>query len=183
MAFQTTSDPVLKPHVERILDLATTRRNYSTTDAVKAAENLRDGKGAYWFRGQFSAASFVATDANFNGSLIRALVTFADQHKRVSLAEDVLDNIIPLNQAAIDEMQLAYRLQSTFRDDLDTRERDAIFDPYFMPGLSLKSRREWAEEYEAVQARFSERAAENLNARPVTSPAAALAIAATNIPA
>lgn len=172
-------DPQTQAHLDRVIDLATSRRNYiDGAGARRAAQNLTSGQPAYWYRGRFSAASFVGSDANRVG-LKEALLYFADTHEHFSITEDILDHLIPLNAPAIDEMDLAYRLQSTFREDLDRRERDAIYDPWYQPGIKLATRCSWNDEYEAIQARFEER---RLNALPDAShPALALVLAAAQV--
>ena len=172
MAPHIALDDIREVHKQRISDLALCRRNWDTPCANAALANIMSGQPAYWYFGRSSAASHVAPGANAKGSLIAALEGFAERHPHVGIAEDILDRLIPLNAEAIAEMELAYRLQSTFRDryELETRERDAIIEAYFPANLTIDTRLRWGEEYAAARRRFDDRQRDAHWSRPVTTP-------------
>lgn len=172
-------------HIARIRDLSLYLNNEDSLGAYSEAHNLADGRPAYWHRGQFSPASALVALSRcveHNHSLLKAAEAFADRHTQHDLV-DVYDGIIPLNEAAVDELMLCYRLQSTFRDraELADRERKAIFDPVFFPRMRQEMRDEWERLYEGCQQRWADRRDDAVEARKGISPAAAMALTMATI--
>lgn len=168
-------DHTRRAHIERITDLATCLDNRDDLCAENMARNLSMGVPAYWYRGWTNAASYIVEDAGRAGSLLTALIAFAERHPHDDLASH-LDKVIPLNQPAVRDLSLCYRLQSTFREDaeLRDRERQAIRGAVYLPHMSAEVRARWAAEYASIQRRFEAR-------RIGIGTKAALAIAITNV--
>lgn len=165
-------DPTRKALLERIEDLGRCCANLDSIDADHVAGNLGVGIPAYWYRGDRTGAASVVRlshSAEHNFSFLKALEAFHARHPAYGVLE-VLDGVIPLNAAAIDELTLCYRLQSTFRDDLAGRERQAIYDPHYQRHMSDEMREVWRERYGECQRRFEERQRDAHWSRPVTSP-------------
>lgn len=180
-------DQQTQAHLDRISDLSMCCGNPDHLSAENAARALNEGKPAYWFKGRFSASALVVSAAGYEGSLTRTMIAYIDQDnekvrnglKSASDIDAVLDGIIPLNDAAVEELALLYRYQSTFRDDLAGRERQAIYNPWFIKGMDLATRAVWEVRYAACQRRFEER---RLNALPdANHPALALVLAAAQV--
>jgi hypothetical protein len=189
-------------HIQRLHDLSLCLNNEDSLGWEVEARNLEADRPAYWYRGQTSPASWLVEMSRceeHNRSLLKAAEAFADRHTSHDMV-DVYDAVIPLNEAAVRELGLCYRLQSTFRDDaeLRDRERKAIFDPVFFPGMADEMRGRWQSQYEACQQRWADRRDAEYEARkafedtmsgaepqwPVSrglSTTASLAIAATNL--
>lgn len=189
-------------HIQRLHDLSLCLNNEDSIGWEAEATNLAEDRPAYWFRGQTSPASWLVMLSRceeHDYSLLKAAEVFADRHPRYDMV-DVYDGVIPLNDAAVRELSLCYRLQSTFREDaeLRDRERQAIFDPVFFPRMSDEMRDRWQRQYEGCQQRWADRRDAEYEARkafedtmvgaepqwPVSrgvSTAASLAIAATNL--
>lgn len=147
-------------HITRIRDLSQCLNNEDYLGMETEADNLVSGKPAYWYRGRTSAAMWVVWGSRTdeaNHSFLKALETFVSRKPTIDVVGDILDNVIPLNDAAVAELQLCYRLQSTFCDDLKDRERQAIFDPEFFPRMGAATRAVWAVLYEQCQRRWAER--------------------------
>lgn len=162
----------LKAHLDRIHDLSHCLNNPDEPTARNMAQRLVDGLPAYWYRGQASAASRIVSEVD-DVSLITVMTVYIDSENQklrqgLTKATDIdgtLDSIIPLNQPAIDELSLLYRLQSTFRDDLADRERAAIFNPFFIENMDLATRAVWQVRYEGCQQRWADRRDEEYEAR------------------
>lgn len=159
----------LKAHLDRIHDLSLCLNNPDEPTARNMAQRLVDGLPAYWYRGQASAASRIVSEVD-DVCLITVMTGFIDAENQklrqgLTKATDIdatLDNIIPLNHAAVEELNLLYRLQSTFRDDLADRERAAIYSPFFIDGMDAATRAVWQTRYAACQRRWEERYAASL---------------------
>ena len=123
-------------HLQRLHDLSLCLNNRDDITIAQTVRNLEEGKPAYWYRGRTSGATWVVDLSHVHGSFLKALEVFIERKPNLRIIEDVLDNVIPLNASAVNELALCYRLQSTFRDDLADRERRAIFDPEYFPGMS-----------------------------------------------
>ncbi len=177
--------PTREQHLDRIRDLSLCLNNEDSLGAEHEARNLIEARPAYWFRGQTSpAAALVCMSrcVEHNHSLLKAAEAFAERHTQHDLV-DVYDGIIPLNEAAVDELMLCYRLQSTFRDraELADRERAAIFNPVFFPRMRQEMRDEWERVYEGCQQRWADRRDDAVEARKGMSPAAAVALTMATI--
>lgn len=173
-------------HIQRLHDLSVCLNNEDTLGWEAEARNIEADRPAYWYRGQTSPASWLVEMSRceeHNFSLLKAAEAFADRHTEHDLV-DVYDGVIPLNEAAVRELSLCYRLQSTFRDDdeLRDRERQAIFDPVFFPRMSDEMRARWQSQYEGCQQRWADRRDDEYEARNLSA-TASLAIAATNLDA
>lgn len=168
-----TDDP-RTAHLARIRDLGTCQDNRDDLNAENAARNLIADVPAYWHRGRTNAAAYVAENANRAGSMLRAIADWADAHPGTYIAS-ILDKTIPLNAAAVEELEFCYRLQSTHRDDLAGRERRAIFNPVYFPHMNPATRAIWDETYAACQRRFDAR--QGPAGKPVTSARHAMAVA------
>jgi hypothetical protein len=149
----------------RVRDIANCRRNVDDGSLEWAARNLMEDVPAYWSmkgRDASGVSSRVASLANFHGSLTQAMTeldaTFAAR-PHIKIAVDVYDALIPLNMAAVEELDRLYRLASTFRDrdDLLSREEAAICDPYWSDFDGNETRELWSDDYAAAQARFHQR--------------------------
>lgn len=171
------------PHIARINDLSLCLNNPDGATRDVMASRLVDGLPAYWYRGQGSAASRIVSQID-DDSLITVMVGYIDRENEklrqgLTKATDIdatLDGIIPLNQPAIEELSLLYRLQSTFRDDLADRERKAIFDPFVIDGMDMATRAIWQTRYEACQQRWADRRDEEYEARNAALPDAQSAV-------
>ena len=173
-------------HIQRLHDLSVCLNNEDTLGWEAEARNIEADRPAYWYRGQTSPASWLVEMSRceeHNFSLLKAAEAFADRHTEHDLV-DVYDGVIPLNEPAVRELSLCYRLQSTFRDDaeLRDRERKAIFDPVFFPRMSDEMRARWQSQYEGCQQRWADRRDDEYEARNLSA-TASLAIAATNLDA
>lgn len=189
-------------HLDRIRDLSLCLNNEDSLGAEHEARNLLADRPAYWYRGQTSPASWLVEMSRceeHNFSLLKAAEVFADRHPHADQLA-AYDAIIPLNEPAVRELSLCYRLQSTFRDDaeLRDRERKAIFNPVFFLRMRQDMRDEWRRLYEGCQQRWADRRDAEFEARkakafedqmvgavpqwPVSSRReAALAIASANV--
>ena len=165
-------------HIQRLRDLGECLKNRDDVTIEQQVRKIMAGQPAYWFRGRTSGATWVvelsACDEH-NHSFLKALEAFVERHPGVTVLE-ILDGVIPLNAEAVHELQLCYRLQSSFRDNLADRERKAIFDPEFYPRMDPEMRARWAAEYEVIQRRWDARHAG-------VSPKAALVLAMTAVAA
>lgn len=165
--------------INRLRDLSFCLNNSDDLLIEAIANNLMSGHPAYWFRGRTSGATWVVELANckdHNRSFLKALEVFVERKPTVDVLE-ILDNVIPLNEAAVHELSLCYRLQSTFRDDLADRERQAIFDPETFPHMDAAMMAVWETQYEAIQQRWANRREVEFEGRKT----AALVIALSNI--
>jgi len=168
-------------HLSRIADLSLCLNNRDTLGAEIEARNLSAGHPAYWYRGRTSAAMWVVELSRceeHNFSFLRALEAFIERHPRINVLE-ILDGVIPLNEEAVHELSIAYRFQSSFRDDLADRERKAIFDPEYFPGMDAEMRARWEAQYAECQYRWEQRYVAGL--KDVSSPKAALAVALATV--
>jgi hypothetical protein len=165
-------------HIQRLHDLSLCLNNRDDITIAQTVRNLEEGKPAFWYRGRTSGATWVVDLSHAHGSFLKALEAFVARKPNVDVLE-ILDGVIPLNAEAVHELALAYRLQSTFRDDLADRERRAIFDPEYFPGMSDEMRGRWAARYQECQQRWAEARLADMD-RGVGK-TAALAIALANI--
>lgn len=172
-------------HIQRLHDLSLCLNNQDNLGWEAEADNLTHGRPAYWYVGRTSAAMWVvwmARTEDHNHSFLRALEAFVARKPTVDVLE-VLDGVIPLNAEAVHELGLCYRLQSTFREDVELadRERRALFDPEFFDGMSDEMRARWERQYEAIQQRWANRREAEYEARKGIGKTAALVIALANI--
>ncbi len=155
---------------QRIEDIAACRRNLDSMSRDDAARNLMDDKPAYWSMAGGSALGLsaqVAATANFQGSLIRALDEKSEGFaaRGINIARDILDKLIPLNIDAVEELDLCYRHQSTFRarESLLGRETSAILNPW-SPAFPNDDSEAVAERYSALVAEARQRLNDRRNA-------------------
>lgn len=170
MAPRVDLEEIRTAHLLRINDIADCRDNRDTLDAENAARNLMASKPAYWHFGRTNAASYIGYDANRTGSLTSALVAFLEGHKGEKWdVEDILDAMIPLNDEAVAELELCYRMQAAFRDDIRQREEHAIMEPLRPRPRLIHPEHEAARDdfYAVRQRRFLERQRDAHWNRPV----------------
>lgn len=156
-------------HIHRLHDLSLCLNNEDTLGWEAEARNLEANRPAYWYRGQTSPASWLVEMSRceeHNFSLLKAAEAYADRHPHQNML-DAYDGVIPLNEPAVRELSLCYRLQSTFRDDaeLRDRERKAIFNPVFFLRMSDEVRDRWQRLYEGCQQRWADRRDAEFEAR------------------
>lgn len=157
-------------HHQRVSDIADCRRNPDGISIDNAARNLMDDKPAYWSMpggSSLGLSAQISSLANFHGSLKTAMMEKADSlaGRNIDIARDVYDKLIPLNMMAVEELDLLYRAQSTFRErfQLLNREETAITHP-FSPAWPNQDSEAYAarcaEETSAAEARFWARRAQ-----------------------
>lgn len=165
-------------HLQRCRDIADCRRNRDDLSIENAVRNIMAGKPAHLSMAGGSAlgaSCALAATANSVASLFASLDKLASFYavRGVDIASVLLDKLIPLNAAAIDELELCYRLQSTFRDraEIVDRERKAIMDPWWPTQWTDSESSAWgySEDYRAAQDRYTARLMEGHWSRPVTA--------------
>lgn len=111
---------------------AVAKTSYTDTPAREyAIANLANRKPAFWHTASATHAQIaeLSSEANRFASLDRALASIEDhyaatgQHNRRIRTAEIFDALIPLNAAAMDELDSAYREIGTFRsrDELAAR--------------------------------------------------------------
>lgn len=110
--------------------------NPETAARDNAVANLRYRKPAFWHTASATHAQIaeLSSEANRFASLERALDNIEDhysctgQHNRRIRTAEIFDALIPLNAAAIRELDEAYRGVGTFRDRDELEDRGALIN-------------------------------------------------------
>lgn len=156
-----TPEEARTAHLQRLRDLADCRRNHDDISAENAVRNLIAGTPAYWCMANSptSLPAYATQLANSGQSLLSAMQRMEPDTmaRRIDIATAIYDQIIPLNDAAVAELELCYRMQSTFRDDIRQREERAIMEPWHPERQSDNSRAFWSDLHDKAQQRFQER--------------------------
>lgn len=107
-----------KAHLERIERLAEAcNHNMDSLACAEAADRLMEGNAAFWCTSgasdQFTGG--IVALANMYGNLGRACLERNWRRRGDADAEKMLDRLIPLNHAAMMQLERAYRIIGTFR--------------------------------------------------------------------
>lgn len=125
------ADPARKAQLLRIEALVAELRNPDTFSASDAADRLMAGEAAFWRRTDYSDqfTGMVCSAANRCGDLQEALTACYWRAADDRVAEAMLDEMIPLGQIAVRQLDAAYRMLGTFRSFADLVSREAKVVP------------------------------------------------------
>lgn len=121
------TDPARKAQLERIEALADALGNPDALAATEAADRLMEGRAAFWSTSGYSDqfTSRAMTCANMTGDLREALISINWRRRGAEAAEDMLDQLIPLGQIAVQQLVDAYERLGTFRSRREICAREA----------------------------------------------------------
>lgn len=160
------TDPAERAHFLRVRDLADCLATHDDPGVDRAVSALMADRPAYWrdtgYGDQWTGAFLYYL--NTQPSFAEAYADYCAQHQiegvDARFLTHVLDHLIPLNDDAIIELARAYEKLGTFRaeDELEARERHAIFHPRWPIGVEGTSREQWyASLYHKAQERYRAR--------------------------
>lgn len=127
--------PLPRIHFEAaiIAGLADHYRNWDDLSRDGALGKLKSGQSAWWTTAGIgnAAAGNLMSEANRLATLEDAFVAIEDFYERTHCvrnirAEQWLDTLIPLNAAAIRELDDAYRVAGTFRSREELEARSGL---------------------------------------------------------
>jgi hypothetical protein len=113
------TDPALKPYIARVQEIADRHDNGDTYAIELAAANLVGRRPAYWSGSKGcsnSTAGILVEAVNRKASILDACAELKVSYPhRAWMETPNLDYLLPLNEAALYDLQGAYRVCGTFR--------------------------------------------------------------------